>query len=143
MKHSFFLLNSERGVKQKMIELKLTTPKDPEPIVTAGETDVIANPGTEANWCFTMSLKDNATKPITVKYMTGFVGPGLNPLITILPHLHFRSEVKHILDGEEIHAQSTFILEPGKPRKLEVVVELNDECPWEGLLILQVDPSPV
>jgi len=127
----------------KMIELKLTTPKDPKPILTTGETDIVANPGTEASWCFTMSLKDNATKPITVKYMTGFVGPAINPLVTILPHLHFEGEVKHILDGEEIHAQSTFILEPGKQRTLEVKVKLNEDCPWEGLLILQLNPSPV
>ena len=126
-----------------LIVLKLTTPIDPEPILTTGETDVVANPGADVNWCFTMTLKPGATKPITVKYMTGIVGPALNPLCIIDPAKHFRYGPKHILDGEEIHAQSTFILEPDKPRKMVVEIGLNDMCPWDGLLILQVTPSPV
>ncbi len=124
-----------------MIELRLKTPN---PVEAEGDTEIIVNPGEVGAWDFDVRLKEGVKNPVEVKCVTTIPGPALNPECIIGPQ-HFQSDYpKWKLDGAVFNGRTgTFTLEPGVPKKLSIYIGLNDSCPWNGLLIVQIYPQPV
>jgi len=87
---------------------------------------------------------DEAAPKSSARLCTSIPGPAIIPEVTILPHLHFKGDIKWILAGKAFNGrQGIFEMEPGVPMDLTVMIELLPDAPSGGLFILDMDPETI